>query len=86
MAAASASSSLAARLSASTRQTGLPLPAFAVWEGYGLTETSPVISLNTPVNQRMGSAGDPLPNVELKLAEDGELLVRGPSVFLRLLA
>lgn len=53
----------------------------ALWEGYGLTETSPVISLNTPAHHRMGSAGYPLPNVELKLAEDGELLVRGPSVF-----
>jgi long-chain acyl-CoA synthetase len=53
----------------------------ALWEGYGLTETSPVISLNTPLHHRMGSAGMPLSNVELKLAEDGELLVRGPSVF-----
>jgi long-chain acyl-CoA synthetase len=53
----------------------------AVWEGYGLTETSPVIALNTPVSQRMGAVGRPLPNVELKFAEDGELLVRGPSVF-----
>jgi long-chain acyl-CoA synthetase len=54
----------------------------ALWEGYGLTETSPVIALNTPITHRMGAAGMPLPNVELKLAEDGELLVRGPSVFL----
>src|SRR5580658_7505688 len=53
----------------------------ALWEGYGLTETSPVIALNTPLNHRMGSVGRPLPNVELKLAEDGELLTRGPSVF-----
>jgi len=53
----------------------------AVWEGYGLTETSPVIALNTPVSQRMGSVGRPLSNVELKFAEDGELLVRGPAVF-----
>jgi long-chain acyl-CoA synthetase len=53
----------------------------AVWEGYGLTETSPVIALNTPVSQKMGSVGKPLGNVELKFAEDGELLVRGPSVF-----
>jgi long-chain acyl-CoA synthetase len=53
----------------------------ALWEGYGLTETSPVIALNTPVSHRMGSVGKPLPNVELKLAEDGELLTRGPAVF-----
>ena len=53
----------------------------ALWEGYGLTETSPVISLNTPLKHRMGATGMPLANVELKFAEDGELLVRGPSVF-----
>ena len=53
----------------------------ALWEGYGLTETSPVIALNSPANHRMGSVGKPLPNVELKLAQDGELLVRGPAVF-----
>ena len=53
----------------------------AVWEGYGLTETSPVIALNSLPNHRMGSVGKPLPNVEIKFAEDGELLVRGPAVF-----
>ncbi|MGH9591203.1 MAG: AMP-dependent synthetase/ligase [Terracidiphilus sp.] len=53
----------------------------AIYEGYGLTETSPVIALNSPLAHRMGSVGRPLPNVELKIAEDGELLVRGPSVF-----
>ena len=53
----------------------------AVYEGYGLTETSPVIGINSPASHRMGSTGKPLPNVECKLAEDGELLVRGPSIF-----
>ena len=53
----------------------------ALWEGYGLTETSPVIALNTPITHRMGAAGIPMANVELKLAGDGELLVRGPSIF-----
>jgi long-chain acyl-CoA synthetase len=53
----------------------------AVWEGYGLTETSPVIALNNPELYRMGSVGKPLENLELKFAEDGELLVRGPSIF-----
>jgi long-chain acyl-CoA synthetase len=53
----------------------------ALWEGYGLTETSPVIALNTPLRHRMGSVGMPLSNLELKFAEDEELLVRGPSVF-----
>jgi len=53
----------------------------AVWEGYGLTETSPVIALNNPVTQRMGAVGKPLSNLELKFADDGELLVRGPSIF-----
>lgn len=53
----------------------------AVWEGYGLTETSPVIALNNPLVHRMGAVGKALSNVELKFAEDGELLVRGPSIF-----
>jgi long-chain acyl-CoA synthetase len=53
----------------------------AIREGYGLTETSPVISLNTPITHRMGSTGQPLPNVAIKLAEDGEVLVQGPAVF-----
>jgi long-chain acyl-CoA synthetase len=53
----------------------------AVWEGYGLTETSPVIALNNPIVHRMGAVGKPLTNLELKFAEDGELLVRGPSIF-----
>ena len=52
-----------------------------ILEGYGLTETSPVIALNTQNANRMGSVGKPLPNVECRIAQDGELLVRGPSIF-----
>ncbi len=53
-----------------------------VQEGYGLTETSPVISVNYPDACRMGTVGLPLENVECRLAADGELFVRGASVFL----
>src|SRR6266702_187722 len=52
-----------------------------ILEGYGLTETSPVIALNTPKKYRMGTVGPVLANVEVRVAPDGELEVRGPSVF-----
>ena len=52
-----------------------------IHEGYGLTETSPVIAFNLPSQHKLGTVGKPLRNVEIKLADDGELLVRGPSIF-----
>ncbi len=52
-----------------------------ILEGYGLTETSPLIAVNTPGSYRIGSVGKTVPNVECRIAGDGELMVRGPAVF-----
>jgi long-chain acyl-CoA synthetase len=51
-----------------------------ILQGYGLTETSPVVAVNTPSANRVGTIGHPIPGVRVRLAEDGELLVQGDNV------
>ena len=51
-----------------------------VYQGYGLTETSPIVAANLPVANKVGTVGRPIPHVEVKIAEDGEVLVKGACV------
>lgn len=53
---------------------------YVVIQGYGLTETAPIVSLNHPFHTQKGTVGKPIAGVEVKIAEDGEILVRGENV------
>lgn len=55
---------------------GVPL-----FEGYGMTETTGVVSLNSKMREAVGTVGEPLPDTEVKIADNGEVLVRGDHVF-----
>ncbi|MBY4129155.1 long-chain fatty acid--CoA ligase [Rhodococcus fascians] len=67
---------LGARLGHFFRGAGVP-----VYEGYGLTETSAAVTVNTTKDQRVGTVGKPIDGHAVKVAEDGELLLKGPVVF-----
>ena len=71
----SGSAPLDANLAGFLLNIGIP-----IYEGYGLTEASPVISCNFPGHRKLGTVGLAFPGVEVKIADDGEILTRGPHV------
>ena len=71
----SGSAALSISLNKKFQAAGIP-----IIEGYGLTETSPVIAVNSFDQMKLGSVGKPLDNLQVKIADDGEILVKGPSV------
>lgn len=73
----SGSAALSERLNLLFQNAGIP-----ILEGYGLTETSPVIAVNSFDHLKVGTVGFPLDNLDVKIQEDGEITVKGPSVFL----
>ena len=72
----SGSAALSERLNKMFQNAGIP-----ILEGYGLTETSPVISVNSFERMKVGTVGHPLDNLDVKIQEDGEITVKGPSIF-----
>lgn len=73
----SGSAALSERLNKIFQNAGI-----TILEGYGLTETSPVISVNSINKIKIGTVGHPLDNLQVKIQEDGEISVKGPSVFM----